>query len=553
MMASTRNRTATAAPSTTPAAADAPDRSGPYRRIYESFPRRLDGTVTRGAVLGQLRRVGISADDPRLRGSTLTVGDSDEPLTLDQFVALCGSDGGLISRAAAGELVIPDFTTFAGELTGIYQAAREDRSGRVADYIPQLARVEPDQFAVAVCTVDGQQLALGDSDATFCVQSISKAINYCLALEEHGPDGVHKHVGREPSGQGFNELTFNRDGLPHNPLINAGGIMSGALIRPDLNVADRFDFVADAWRRLAGGGRVGFNNAVYLSERATADRNFALGYSMRENRAFPPTTDLVETLEFYFQCCSIEVNARALGMVAGTLANGGRCPVTGEQVLATSTVQRCLSLMSSCGMYDYSGEFAFSIGLPAKSGVSGAVMVVVPQVMGVCVWSPRLDPIGNSVRGVRFCEQLVARYNFHTYDGLVTGGRGSKRDPRLRKHEAEINGVIRLCWAASEGDLEEVRAIIASGVDPDAADYDGRTALHLAASEGHPDVVAHLLSLVRQPTSVDRWGGTPADDARRGGHAEVLALLAAGDAPLPTPAAAASTVPTTRKERSNAH
>jgi glutaminase len=179
-------------------------------------------------------------------------------------------------------------------------------------------------------------------------------------------------------------------------------------------------------------------------------------------------------------------------------------------------------------MYDYSGEFAFSIGLPAKSGVSGALMLVVPQVMGICVWSPRLDALGNSVRGIEFSRQLVSRYNFHAYDGLVDGGGSGKRDPRLRKNQAALNDMIRLCWAASQGDLDEVRALIASGVDPNIGDYDGRTALHLAASEGHREVVAYLLNQGADPSPVDRWGGTPAADAKRGGHKDIADSLERG-------------------------
>ena len=168
--------------------------------------------------------------------------------------------------------------------------------------------------------------------AAFCLQSVSKTVSYCLALDEHGTEAVHRHVGREPSGQSFNELALNPKGLPHNPMVNAGAIMTTSLIRPDLDIADRFDHVAATWRRLTGGGRIGFNNAVYLSERQTADRNFALGYSMRESGAFRPGTDLTQTLEFYFQGCSIEVDAQMLAIAAASLANAGVCPLTEDPV-----------------------------------------------------------------------------------------------------------------------------------------------------------------------------------------------------------------------------
>jgi glutaminase len=278
-----------------------------------------------------------------------------------------------------------------------------------------------------------------------------KPINYALALEEHDERHVHAHVGREPSGHGFNELRLNNDGLPHNPMINAGAILCCSLLRPQLAIADRFDFIMDRWRALAGGAKAGFSNPTYLSERATADRNFALGYYMQERKAFPAGTNLVETLEFYFQCCSIEQTCASMSVVTATLANGGVCPVTGERVLRPKTVQHCLSLMSSCGMYDFSGEFAFSIGLPAKSGVAGAVMVVIPNVAGFCTWSPRLDRLGNSVRGIDFCKVMVERYKCHSCDSRT--GLSEKRDPRRRAGETAMDLCTALTYAASKGDL----------------------------------------------------------------------------------------------------
>jgi glutaminase len=433
----------------------------------------------------------------------------------------------VITNAVRGDLVIPDFSGLQTEITAIYDHLLNDKRGQVADYIPQLGRVDPEKFGIGLCTIDGQRFAVGDADTVFCVQSMCKPINYCLTLEEHGADLVHRHVGREPSGRGFNELTLNGDGLPHNPMINSGAIMSCSLVMPGRDVADRFDYVTKTWQRLAGGGAVGFNNSVYLSERRTADRNFALGYFMREHGSFPDGTDLIEILEFYFQCCSVEVDAKSLSVVAATLANFGINPLTNERIFSPDTVRKCLSLMSSCGMYDYSGEFAFTIGLPAKSGVSGGLMLVVPGVMGVCIWSPRLDALGNSVRGVEFCKELVSRYNFHVYDAFIGREQTGKRDPRRVKNESEIETTIRMLWSASQGDLDDLCAVVATGADLNAADYDGRTALHLAASEGHLDAVGYLLDHGADPSAEDRWGGTPLSDAERGRHAAVAEVLSA--------------------------
>jgi glutaminase len=499
-----------------------------YRNLFDSFTADKDGRISPLEVLSRLERSGLRADDPRIAEALagLAAGDGSRQVSLAQFKALAQRNSSLIRRAVEGDLAVPDFAALTADITRMYEELLPVRSGSVADYIPQLKRVDADQLAIAVCTVDGQRFCVGDAATAFCLQSVSKTVSYCLALDEHGTEAVHRHVGREPSGQSFNELALNRNGLPHNPMVNAGAIMTASLIRPEEDIADRFDLVAETWRRLAGGRRPGFNNAVYLSERQTADRNFALGYSMRERGAFRPGTDLLQTLEFYFQGCSIEVDAQMLATAAASLANAGVCPLTEDPVFTPGTVQSCLSLMSSCGLYDFSGEFAFTIGLPAKSGVSGALMLVVPGLMGICVWSPRLDEHGNSVRGIEFSRKLVAAYNVHVFDSLVTGrGWTSKRDPRRKKNQTQTEAVVALTWAASQGDLNEVRALIATGVAPGAADYDGRTPLHLAAAEGQLDVVRYLLDAGANPQPVDRWGGTPLSDAEGNGHSEITALL----------------------------
>lgn len=414
------------------------------REVLRSVDASLVGTgpeeragLRRGRLLSALeealRAHGLLLDDPRLAATTTALRKApDAPLDEAAVVEALRPSLALIERAVSGELVIPDFAWFSGELQDIFEKTRALEGGAVATYIPQLARVPAEHYGAAACTVDGQRFSAGDAGVDFTAQSCMKPINYALALEEHGEEGVHQVVGREPSGRGFNELTLNSENRPHNPMLNAGAIATCSLIRRGAAIADRFDHVMEQWRRLAGGQKAGFSNAVYLSEKDKGDRNYALGYFMKEKRVFPDDTDLMDTLEFYFQCCSIEATCQRMAIIAATLANGGICPTTGERVLGFDTVRDCLSLMYSCGMYDFSGEFAFTIGLPAKSGVSGALMVVVPNVLGLCTYSPRLDPLGNSVRGIAFCKELVHRYNFHTYDDLVNS-LDTKRDPRRRQ------------------------------------------------------------------------------------------------------------------------
>ena len=268
-----------------------------YRKLFDSFNPGQDGRISHWEVLTRLQRSGLQPDDPRIAEALAGLKAADgapRQISFQQFKALAKHNSSLIRRAVEGNLAVPDFSALTSDIDRMYAELIPVRSGAVADYIPQLARVNPEQLAIAVCTVDGQRFSVGDATTMFCLQSVSKMVSYCLALDEHGADAVHAHVGREPCGRSFNELALNPKGLPHNPMVNAGAIMTASLIRPDLDIADRFDHVAATWRRLTGGARIGFNNAVYLSERQTADRNFALGYSMRESGAFRPGTDLTQ-------------------------------------------------------------------------------------------------------------------------------------------------------------------------------------------------------------------------------------------------------------------
>lgn len=285
----------------------------------------------------------------------------------------------------------------------------------MANYIPELAKANPEFFGVSVCTIDGQRLSLGDTKELFSVQSTLKPISYALALEDLGPEKVHNHVGHEPSGISFNAVSLNPKGLPHNPLINSGAIMTCSLIKPEFEESARFSYVQNFWNRLSGGMGVSYDNTIFLSERNTADTNYALAYLMKSKNAFPEGTNLKSVLEFYFQNCSLQVNTRSMSVIAATLANGGINPLTNDRVVSSKTVRDVLSIMNSCGMYDYSGEFAFKVGVPAKSGVSGAIMTIVPGVMGFCFYSPPLDFYGNSTRGVQFCQALSDKYDMHYF------------------------------------------------------------------------------------------------------------------------------------------
>ena len=481
--------------------------------LFRSLDERGEGAVSKAAILERLAKSGIAISDARLsRFRSKFEAHGGDSFSAAAFEKLVRNNGSLFERAVKGTLIVPEFDRFVAEIKSAYESLVDLRDGRVADYIPQLARVPEDKFAVAVCTIDGQRFEIGDVSDWFTLQSSSKPVLYCAALEEHGEEKVHRHVGREPSGLSFNELTLNRDGLPHNPMINAGAIMSSSLIRRDLPMADRLDYLGGVYGAVMGKHVPGFNNAVFHSERETADRNFALAHHMRERGAFPDDTDLRSTLDYYFSACSMEVTASSMSIMGATFANGGVCPTTGERVFAEETVKNCLSMMYSCGMYDYSGEFAFTVGIPAKSAVSGVVFAVVPNLLGIAVWSPRLDACGNSVRGVEFLKRLVGRFCFHNYDSLVDS---RKLDPRRVAREASNNVTYRAIYAASIGDIEELKRLVARGHDLDVADYDGRTPLHLAAAEGRKEAIEYLLAQGVSRDPRDRWGNTPFDEKEK--------------------------------------
>lgn len=300
-------------------------------------------------------------------------------------------------------------------ISNVYEKVKTNDDGYIATYIPELARVDPSLFGISVCFLNGETFDIGDRYPFFCLQSCSKPFNYCLArmLCDKSNINVHDYVGYEPSGRSFNSFTLNNTGLPHNPMLNAGSIMVNSLILPTESQASRFRTVQDYYDRLCH-QRVRYDNAVYLSEKEHCDRNMSLCYYMRENKAFrsnPSHNEITDTLNLYFQSCSVSINTRMGAMMASTLANKGINPITHENIIPSNVIQDCLSLMFSSGLYDYSGQFAFEIGLPAKSGVSGCMLLVIPNVCGICIYSPRLDNHGNSVRAMAFCREFATATN----------------------------------------------------------------------------------------------------------------------------------------------
>tara|TARA_Y100000389_G_scaffold186194_3_gene206303 strand:- start:966 stop:2390 length:1425 start_codon:yes stop_codon:yes gene_type:complete len=412
-------------------------------------------------------------------------------------------------------------------INSIYNDLINNTHGDVADYIPQLGKVNPDLFAISVCDINGDIINKGDYTIDFCIQSCSKPLSYCIAHELLGREHVHSRVGYEPSGQSFNAFVLNKKGLPHNPMINSGAIMVSSLIGRELEPSERFELIKDYYSRMCGNiGNIGFDNSVFLSEQHHADRNISLAYHMRENKSFgfPITPNQIQdSLNLYFQSCSILINSKLGAVIAATLANGGTCPITSDEIFNIDTVRDCLTLMYGCGMYDYSGEFSFQVGLPAKSGVSGCILLVVPGKMGICIWSPRLDGQGNSVRGIEVCKRIAKHLNLHIFHNIFE----IKHDEILSpsKHEGKEVLIQKLISFASRGDLEEIKKLD-NKIDFNIHDYDYRTPLHLACSEGHSDIVDYLVNTKNVDIKVkDRWGNTPISEATNSDHNDIITIL----------------------------
>ncbi|XP_035988497.1 glutaminase kidney isoform, mitochondrial isoform X2 [Fundulus heteroclitus] len=428
--------------------------------------------------LTALKATGLRTGDPRLKECMEMLKESlkktPDGVTLDRhlFKRCVQSNIVLLTQAFRKKFVIPDFRSFTSHIDELYEKAKKLSGGQVADYIPQLAKFSPDLWAVSLCTVDGQRHTVGDTKVPFCLQSCVKPLKYAVAVHHHGTEYVHSFIGKEPSGLRFNKLFLNEDDKPHNPMVNAGAIVCTSLIQHHASNAEKFDYVMNFLKKMAGNEYVGFSNATFQSERESGDRNFAIGYYLKEKKCFPEGTDMTSVLDLYFQLCSIEVTCESASVMAATLANGGICPITGERVLSPEAVRNTLSLMHSCGMYDFSGQFAFHVGLPAKSGVAGGILLVVPNVMGIMCWSPPLDKLGNSVRGIQFCTDLVELFNFHNYDNLRHFTK--KHDPRREGGDQRQQNFGAMDYESLQQELT-LKAPLWKKVSPTESDQDCST------------------------------------------------------------------------------
>jgi len=286
--------------------------------------------------------------------------------------------------------------------------------GKVADYIPALARVDPNRFGLAVITCEGEMAEFGDAWMPFSIQSISKVFTLTMALERMG-ENLWARVGREPSGSRFNSIVQleAEKGVPRNPFINAGAIVVTDAVLAGRTPGEAVADIRDTLRRLADNDTIEVDKEVATSEAATGFRNYSLANFMRGfDNLNSPVEDVLQT---YFHQCSLRITCRQLARAGLFLANEGVDPLTGDVVVSPEHARRINAIMMTCGHYDASGEFAFQVGLPGKSGVGGGILTVVPDVGAVAVWSPGLNEVGNSQVGTLALERLASRMGWSVF------------------------------------------------------------------------------------------------------------------------------------------
>jgi glutaminase len=279
--------------------------------------------------------------------------------------------------------------------------------GRVADYIPALARVDARHFGLAIVTCEGEIAAVGDADVAFSVQSISKVFTLTMALEQLGSD-LWRRVGREPSGSAFNSIVqLERErGVPRNPLINAGALVVADALLAGGDAAATIDQIVGFVRRAADDPGIGIDPEVAASEAQTGFRNASLANFLRAEGNLHSL--VADVLRVYFNQCSLSLSCRQLARSALYLAQGGVDPLTGAKLTTPMRARRINSLMMTSGHYDASGDFAFRVGLPGKSGVGGGILAIAPGRAAIATWSPGLNPQGSSLVGVMALQRLAS-------------------------------------------------------------------------------------------------------------------------------------------------
>lgn len=298
------------------------------------------------------------------------------------------------------------------ELHGRYSLFGQDQ---VVTYYPPAVQDEEDRFSITYSHVDPDPpINVGDTTYSYPLQSISKVFTYGLCLEDHGRDLILQRIGVEPSGEDYTAIRFERNNRPFNAMVNTGALVAAEMVSGS-TWKEKVDRIVEKLRIYAGNDNLHVDQEAFEYEMGANDRNLGLSYLMRDLGMLSRTTNIEENLAVYLAACSVQVTTEDLAAMGATLAHGGVNPVTKQRALRQDVVRDVLTVMLTCGMYDFAGQWAYDVGLPAKSGVSGAILVAVPNQFGMGLHSPGLDKYGNSVRGIAVCAEVSTRFGMHLF------------------------------------------------------------------------------------------------------------------------------------------
>lgn len=316
----------------------------------------------------------------------------------------------LQSLTSSIEAVTSPYRDYLSDLYEKYQPLTE---GVISDYIPELGAANSDWFGICIATVDGELFEVGNCHQKFTIQSISRAFIYGLALEDWGREHVNSYVSVEPTAEELHSIILDKkSNRINNPMVDAGAIVTTDLIKGN-GATERLKRILNMFR-LYTGRELNISMPVFLSQKASGHRDRAIAHLMLKFGTIE--NKIEETLDLYFQHCSILIDSRDLAIMAATLANGGINPITGEKAIDERYIQDVISVILTCGMYDYSGEWIYKVGIPAKSSVSGGFTALVPQKLGIGVFSPLVDERGHSVRGMKVCQDISQKFSLHLFN-----------------------------------------------------------------------------------------------------------------------------------------
>lgn len=471
-------------------------------QIFDIFADYRSKLVDRKEFLQAVSRTGLCIDqDPRLASMRQLASDGDQQqLNLEQLKRYIVPCLDVLFRALSGLFEIPDFEIFGETCQSALQACTKVP-------VPEM---------VALCTVDGQQWAHGDVDSSkVCLQELAHCVNYLIARDHLGAK-VHDYIGREYSGSPGNAFVLTDDKRPHNPLVDVGGMQSTSLIQPTLKNTERYQFIFSKVRRMAASLPVHFSNDMYSLLKDNVYRSQSMAFFMKE---FIPDFNAKETLNLYFQIYSIEMSLRTLSVFAATIANFGVCPMTGEKIFDEESVRDLLANMYVAGVDVLSGEFAFKVGFPAKSALSGVVMLIIPGVLGLCTLEevPKNAKLSD-IHALEFYQILCYRCPFGTKAALPAHSFSRncpvvtelRYDPLRLQVTVRAQIFARLVHLIVNSEVDITDHLLEYGTLPlHLKDFLGRTLLHHAAMKGHLKNMTILIQYGAKKDALDVFGRTP--------------------------------------------